>query len=34
MQRPHWTCRQTVLNGDDIIAETLLAKDLAESAVS
>ena len=34
MQRLHWTRRQAVLDADDIIAETLSAKDLVESAVS
>ncbi len=34
MQRLHWTRRQAVLDADDIIAETLSAKDLADSAVS
>jgi len=33
MQRLHWTRRQAVLDADDIIAETLSAKDPAESAV-
>ena len=34
MQRLQWTRRQAVLDADDIIAETLSAKDLVESAVS